>query len=88
MRDKIPPLIWRNISAGVSAFVVVAWFAIQIFPDAFLAKAMITLAAIVGVADLLSAGYFWRCPECGKQLPFDRMFSVRSCPFCGEYLYY
>ena len=27
---------------------------------------------------------FWRCPFCRKQLPFQGMFGMEYCPYCGN----
>lgn len=87
MRDKIPPLMWRNIFIGVSAFMVVGMFVYYIFPGAFLAEVIAWLSALAEIGTLVAGCFFWRCPECGKPLPFVSM-STHRCPFCGEYLYY
>ena len=85
----LPPLKWRSLSLICTLIEIAALFLCMfcLSPDALFYKIVLSILLTLAFANALSCLVFWRCPECRRILPIDRMWMIHSCPFCGEHLY-
>ncbi len=87
-RFHISPLTWRNIHLGSDFALAIPLFLMMDFSDSPFCVTLSFVILIIYAAILASGLIFWRCPNCHRLLPYERVWSVSSCPSCGEHLYY
>ena len=77
------PYAWRRTAAllWLAALFVPRIVAATEIPGAKIIAGLMVIAGFGSV--IFGKLKYWRCPECGGMLRWDRFFTLSDCPHCG-----
>ena len=79
------PLKWNKaITASLALGAASGFLAIMLHGT--IGTILGVLCAVLLLAALLMSVLFWRCPSCGKSLPYSNSARMKYCPYCAESL--